>query len=219
MLIQYYGDFCFKITTKPGGRATEDVVIWTDPLTKGAGLRSPQGNPDVLIASHEDPKNPIDSKDGSIVLNMPGEYSVLGIGFQGYPSFRDSSAGSERGQNTVFTFESEDLHMVYLGALGHELSPDMLDKITNTDIPFLPVAGKDTLTTALAVDLVKKIEPKVIIPMHFAMSGLTLATVQPPKEFAQALGATSGETVAKLNLKKKDLEGKTMEVIFMERGS
>ena len=109
--------------------------------------------------------------------------------------------------------------MVYLGALGHELSPDMLDKITNTDILFLPIAGKDTLTTALAVDLVKKIEPKVIIPMHFAMSGLTLATVQPPKEFAQALGATSGETVAKLNLKKKDLEGKTMEVIFMERGS
>ena len=30
MNIQYYGDFCFKINTKPNGRATEDITIITD---------------------------------------------------------------------------------------------------------------------------------------------------------------------------------------------
>lgn len=219
MLIQYYGDFCFKITTKPGGRATEDVVIWTDPLQKGDGLRSPQGSPDILLLSHEDPSAPGEVKDETVALNMPGEYSVAGIGFQAYPSFADNNSGVERGQNTFFTFESEDLHMVYLGALGHELEPDILDKLSHTDILFLPIGGKDTLSIDLAVSLVKKIEPSIVIPMHFALSGLTVSGAGDKKAFCDALGVSVTEKQTKLSLKKKDIEGKSMEVLFLERGA
>lgn len=219
MLIQYYGDFCFKITTKPGGRATDDITIWTDPLPKGAGLRSPQGTPHVLLLSHQEEKHAPEIKEETILLDIPGEYSTQGIGFQAYPSFADDVAGATRGHNTFFAFESEELHIVYLGALGHELSPEVLDKLSHTDILFLPIGGGDTLSVALAVDLVKKIEPSIVIPMHFALNGLTKAAVGTKKVFCEALGVTdkeSGQT--KLTLKKKDLEGKNMEVIFLERG-
>jgi L-ascorbate metabolism protein UlaG (beta-lactamase superfamily) len=219
MLIQYYGDFCFKITTKPGGRATEDIVIWTDPLKKGAGLRSPQGAPHVLLASHEDPKSPLETKEETILLNMPGEYSTQGIGFQAYPSFRDNENGATRGQNTFFAFESEDLHIVYLGALGHELSPEVLDKLSHTDILFLPIGGGDTLSVPLAVELIKKIEPSIVIPMHFALNGLTIPSLGDKRAFCEALSVSSSEAQSKLILKKKDLEGKNMEVIFLERGA
>ena len=219
MLIQYYGDFCFKITTKPGGRATDDVIILTDPLAKGAGLRAPQGTPDILLLSHLDQKNSPEVKEESVPLDMPGEYSACGMSFQAYPSFRDETSGSERGQNTIFTFESEELHIVYLGALGHELNPDLLDKISNADILFIPVGGKDTLKVTEATDLIRKIEPKIIIPMHFTLPGLNVDTVVPKKAFCDAMGVTSSSTLTKLNIKKKDLEEKNMEVIFMERGA
>lgn len=194
-------------------------MIWTDPLQKGDGLRSPQGAPHILLASHEDPKNPIEIKDETVILNMPGEYSVAGIGFQAYPSFADDKGGAERGQNSFFAFESEDLHMVYLGALGHELEPDVLDKLSHTDILFLPIGGEDTLPASAAAALVKKIEPSIIIPMHFKMTGLTVAGLGDKKAFCEALGVSKIETQTKLTLKKKDLEGKNMEVVFFERGS
>ncbi len=218
MTIQYYGDFCFKITTKPGGRATEDIVLWTDPLPKGAGLRSPQGIPNVLLLSHQRAILE-DFKNSTVCLDIPGEYSALNIPFQGFLSYRDSVSGVERGQNTFFTFDTEDIHMVFLGALGHSPSPEMFDKLSQIDVLFLPIGGGDTLSVEEAVDLIHKIEPKIVIPMHYAMNGLTLPGIGDKKAFCEAMGISGDAAQAKLTFKKKDLEDKKAEVIFLERGA
>ena len=218
MVIQYYGDFCFKITTKPGGRATEDVVIWTDPLPKGAGLRSPQGIPNILLLSHQKAIAE-DFKNSTVCLDIPGEYSALNIPFQGFLSYRDTVLGKERGQNTFFMFESEDIHVVFLGALGQVFSPEMFDKLSQTDILFLPIGAGDTLSVEEAVELVRKIEPKVVIPMHYEMSGLTLPNMGKKKAFCEALGVEAENVQSKFTFKKKDLEDKKSEVIFLERGA
>lgn len=218
MNIQYYGDYCFKISTKPAGRATEDVVIWTDPLQKGAGLRSPQGQVDVVFLSHgkkEDAKDVF--KEGTIVLDAPGEYAIKGISALGFPAFGDASEGSERGQNTIFIFESEDIHVCYLGALGHDISPEILDKLNGVDILFIAVGGSDTLDAKACAELVRKIEPNIVIPMHYKMAGLTLP-LQAEKAFCDAMGNCPKEAIAKLNIKKKDLEEKKGEVVILERG-
>lgn len=217
MLIQYYGDYCFKIATKPGGRATEDVVLWTDPLGKGAGLRSPQGEANVVILSHEVAEVRESLKGEPVILDMPGEYAAYGISAQGFLTARDLVGGEKNGLNTVFAFESEDLHIAYLGALGHDLPPEVLDKLGGTDILFLPIGGKDTLPPEVAATLVRKIEPKIVIPMHYKIPGLTL-DVQDEKAFCDSLGNCPKERVSKLNIKKKDLEGKNLEVVLFERG-
>ncbi len=218
MVIQYYGDFCFKITTKPGGRATEDVILWTDPLPKGAGLRSPQGVPNILLLSHQKAIAE-DFKNSTVCLDIPGEYSALNIPFQGFLSYRDDVSGSKRGQNTFFTFDTEDIHVVFLGALGHAPSPEMFDKLSQIDVLFLPIGGVDTLSIEAAVDLIHKIEPKIVIPMHYAMNGLTIDKIGTKKAFCEAMGIDQNTTQAKLTFKKKDLEDKKAEVIFLERGA
>lgn len=119
MNIQYYGDFCFKISTKPAGRATEDIIVWTDPLQKGSGLRSPQGQVDLVFLSHSNNEDTSDAyKEETIIFDAPGEYAAKGISAIGFPAFRDAVGGTERGQNTIFIFESEDIHLCYLGASG-----------------------------------------------------------------------------------------------------
>jgi len=217
MNIQYYGNFCFKISTKPAGRATEDVVIWTDPLPKGSGLRSPQGYVNIVLLSHKNKETQNTFGNETIVLDTPGEYAAKGVAALGFPSFRDTEEGKERGKNVVFVFESEDIHICYLGALGHNLSPEMLDKLNGVDILFIPIGGTDALDAKSAAELVRKIEPRVVIPMHYKIPGLTLP-LETEKLFCSAMENCPTRTLPKLNIKKKDLDGKLMEVILLERG-
>lgn len=218
MNIQYYGDFCFKISTKPAGRATEDVIIWTDPLQKGAGLRSPQGQVDIVFLSHGKKEETVDTlKEEVVVLDAPGEYAVKGVSALGFLSYRDGNAGSERGQNTVFIFESEDIHIGYLGALGSDIAGETLEKLNGVDILFVPVGGIDTLDTKTASELVRKIEPKLVIPMHYKIPGLTL-DLDTEKSFCDVIGNCPSEKIAKLNIKKKDLDEKKMEIVLFEKG-
>ncbi len=218
MNIQYYGDYCFKISTKPAGRATEDIILWTDLLEKGSGLRSPQGQADIVVLTHGDMNEVKEALKGEpVVLDAPGEYSAKGISALGFPSFRDTTEGSERGQNTIFLFESEDIHIAFLGALGHDLSPDMLDKLSGTDILFIPIGGTDTLSSKDAAELVRKIEPRIVIPMHYKIAGLTLP-LETESAFCEVMGNCPKEHLAKWNIKKKDIEEKLMEVVLFERG-
>jgi L-ascorbate metabolism protein UlaG (beta-lactamase superfamily) len=219
MNIQYYGDYCFKISTKPAGRATDDVIIWTDPLEKGSGLRAPQGEADIVFLTHGDAIAARESLKGSpVVLDAPGEYAAKGIAALGFPSFRDGQGGAERGQNSIFVFESEDIHVCFLGAVGHDLSPELLDKLNGVDILFIPVGGSDTLSAKVAAEMVRKIEPNIVIPMHYRIPGLTLP-LDTEKAFCEAIGSCPKETLPRLNIKKKDLEEKMLEVVLLERGA
>jgi L-ascorbate metabolism protein UlaG (beta-lactamase superfamily) len=218
MNIQYYGDYCFKISTKPAGRATEDVVIWTDLLSKGSGLRAPQGQADIVFLTHGNTESVKETLKGEpTVIDAPGEYSAKGIAALGFPAFQDTTGGSVRGQNTIFVFESEDIHIAFLGALGHDLTPETLDKLNGVDILFVPVGGDGALDAKLAAELVRKIEPKIVIPMHYKLDGLTLP-LESEKSFCDAMGNCPTEALSKFNIKKKEMEGKQMEVVLLERG-
>ncbi len=218
MNIQYYGDYCFKITTKPSGRATEDVVIVTDVPEKGTGLRAPQGEAQLVLLSHQSPEAlELEVVKGEpIKLSVPGEYSAKGISILGFPSVRDDKDGAERGQNTIFLFETEEITLCYLGALGVEPSPSVIEKLSGVDILFVPASGVDTLAVNKTDELVRKIEPKVVIPMHYKISGMT-TKLPDVKAFCDAVGNCPKESIAKWNIKEKDLEGKNMEVILFEK--
>lgn len=213
MNIQYYGDFCFKINTKPNGRATEDVTIITDVPDKSTGLRAPQGETQIVLLSHQS-RDVFEVKGSPLVLDAPGEYAVNGITLVGFPSFRDSSKGSEKGRNTIFLIESEEIRLCFLGALGHDLEPSMIEKLGDVDILFVPADGTDTLDLDKIDDLIRKIEPKVTIPMHYALPGMKISLGE-VKKLCDVLGDCPEEPILKYNIKKKDLEGKTMEIVLL----
>lgn len=218
MNIQYYGDYCFKITTKPNGRATEDVVIVTDTPAKGLGLRAPQGEAQIALLSHLSPEaDELSVVKGDLVkIFMPGEYSVKGVAIIGFPSARDAKGGAVRGQNTIFLFETEEMRLGFLGALGDEPAADVIERLSGVDILFIPVGGDDTLPVNLIDDLVRKIEPKTVIPMHYKIAGMT-TTLPDEKPFCKAVGNCPKESIAKWNVKKKDLEGKHLEVVLLTK--
>lgn len=216
MNIQYYGHSCFKITTKPAGRATEDVVIFIDPFDRSIGLRPPQGQANVVLVSHNhsNHNNVSALKGDPVVINTPGEYSVRGVNVTGIESFHDDKKGTERGNNTIFIIDSEDIKLCHLGDLGTDLDSKDLEKINGTDILFVPVGGKYTIDGKTAREIVRKIEPAMAIPMHYKIKGTNL-DIADEKKFCNEMGNCPKEKTVKLNIKSKDLEEKNTEVVIM----
>lgn len=215
MIIQYYGDFCFKITSKPEGRATEDVTLWTTPPAKGSGLRAPQGEPDIALISHGEAG---EYTKKTAVLAVPGEFAARGITISGYPSFTTAPESDKKDFNTLFLFDTEGMQVGFLGALGHEPDPEVLDRFSGIEILFVPVESKDGWDIKTATSVIKKIEPKIVIPMHFAQKGMTLPGLASEKALIDDLG-THVERITKWNVKKKDIENEVMKVIVFEKGS
>ena len=218
MNIQYYGDYCFKITTKPAGRATEDVVIWTDLPDKSTGLRTPFGHADIALLSHipADSESLASLNDGPSIIYTPGEYSVKGVPVLGFPSSRDEEWGAKHGRNTIYLFESEEVKLCFVGALGHPLDEKTIGKIGDVDVLFVPIGDGDTIPAKQVDELVRQIEPHVVIPMHYRMEGMG-ASVGGAETFCKEVGCSLEGAADKLNFKKKDIEEKNMEVVFLAK--
>ena len=116
--------------------------------------------------------------------------------------------------NTIYILESEDLKICHLGDLGTDLDEKQLEEIDGVDVLMIPVGGNYTIDGKKAAEIIKKIEPTIIIPMHYKMNG-TIVDIVDEKKFCSEMGNCPKEKVSKLNLKKKDLEGKSMEIILM----
>ena len=216
MQIQYYGHSCFKITIKPGGRATEDVALFFDPFDKELGIRPPQGQADVVFVSHShfDHNNVSAIKGEPVIIETPGEYAVKGINVIGLDSFHDGEEGAVKGRNTIFILEAEDLKICHLGDLGSGLTGKQLEEIDGVDILFVPVGGNYTIDGKKATELIRKIEPAIVIPMHYKVVGST-ADIDDENKFCSEMGNCPKEKLARFTVKKKDLENKKMEVVLM----
>jgi L-ascorbate metabolism protein UlaG (beta-lactamase superfamily) len=217
MIIQYYGHSCFKITTKPAGRGQEDIAIFIDPFDKTIGLRPPQGQANIALVTHDhsNHNNVAALKGEPTVLTIPGEYSVNGVAIVGIPSWHnESTEKAKRVPNTVFVLESEEMRVCHLGDLGTDLTQKQLEEINGVDVLMIPIGGNYTIDYKKAIEMIKKIEPAIIIPMHYKINGSTVA-VDDEKKFCNEIGNCSKDKPSKINIKKKDLEEKRMEVQLM----
>ena len=218
MTIQWYGHSCFKISTKPEGRGSgEDIVIFMDPFDKSIGLRPPQGKADIVTVSHSHPDH---NNSGALrgepaVLDLPGEYSIKGVSITGIESDHDKTGGSERGKNVIFAIESEGIRFCHLGNLGAPLDKKQLEEVNGVDILAVSVGEAPFMTAKDAKNWIDQIDPKIILPMHYKIAGMTLK-IGDEKSFCKEIGSCPTEKLAKLILKKKDLDGTERKVILME---
>ena len=216
MNITWYGHSCFKIQTK-NQRGGEEINLFTDPFDKSIGLRPPQGSADIVTISHQhfDHNQTQTLKNNPFIIDAPGEYSLKGITIRGVEAFHDDQQGAEKGRNTVFVIESEEIRVCHLGDLGHLLTDKQIDAIGAVDILMIPVGGKATLDSALAEKVIGQLEPKIILPMHYALPSLKME-LDPVEKFCDDLGNETEKNIPRLNLKKKDLETESGKIVLLD---
>lgn len=211
MVIQWYGHSCFKITSG-------ELVLVVDPYAKEIGLTPPRFRSDIALVTHNHPDHSnTDALAGEpFLISGPGEYEAKGISIQGIDSYHDNAQGKERGRNTIYRISMEDITLLHLGDFGeNEMRDETLEKAGEVDILMIPVGGKYTIDAAAAAKVVKQIEPRVVIPMHYKIPGLTLP-LENADPFLKETGAGKIEPQEKLTLRKKDLaEGEKTRVVLL----
>jgi len=217
MNIVWCGHSLFKITTNPQKNSPIKIVI--DPYNKSAGLRVPKLEADILLITHQhDDHNNIKAVSGNpFLIEGPGEYDVKNIFIEGIPSFHDDNQGKERGENTIYVIESENLRICHLGDLGQkELTEQQLEKIGDVDILMIPVGGTYTISAQEAGKIMSQLEPHITIPMHYGLPNLKIK-LDPINNFLKAFGLKSLPSMKKLSIKKKDVATDEAKIIILEK--
>jgi len=214
MQIQYLGHSCFKLTGKDDKGNVISLV--TDPFSPEYGLRLPSVEADIVTVSHQhkDHNNVSGVKGSPYVIDTPGEYEVRDVFIQGIDSFHDEKGGAERGTNIIYRISMDDLVVTHLGDLGHALDTKQLERLEGTDILFVPVGGVYTLNAPKAVEVINQIEPRMVIPMHYKISGSKIE-LDALEKFIKEIGMKPTEE-EKLKISKKDLPIEDMELVVFK---
>lgn len=175
--IRWHGHACFEVTN--------NVTIVTDPHDgKSIGVPTPHVQGDIILVSHDhydhNSVKTVEKPDSKVIRELEKQ-TVRNVDIQGLPSFHDEHHGEKRGENIMFKFTVDGVTFCHLGDLGHDLDDDMIDAIGDVDILFIPVGGTFTIDAEGAWKIIKKINPRITIPMHFKIGGLSLpiTTVDP----------------------------------------
>ncbi len=150
----------------------------TDPHDgRSIGIKTPAVKADIVLVSHEHfDHNCVRIVRGDpAVVREPGERTVKGLKILGVPSFHDVEGGAKRGKNIMFKFELDGMRFCHCGDLCHSLSDEQIAELGQIDVLFIPVGGAITLDGKQARELVSRIRPRVAVPMHFRMGGLSMS--------------------------------------------
>ena len=167
--IQYLGHSCFRLRGRDG-------IVLCDPFDRsvGADIGRPTAHIVTMSHAHPDHSNLAAVKpmrERIFAIEGPGEYEVSGVMIAGVRTFHDKQKGAELGNNTVYVIHLDDVVFCHLGDLAHELTTHQLDEIGNVDVLFIPVGGGETIGPSEAVSVISQIEPRIVVPMHYAPAG------------------------------------------------
>lgn len=208
MDIIWLGHSCFTIKGK-------ETTVITDPCHPNSGYLLGEPTADIVTLSHFHPghcyveglaNNPHQVKG-------PGEYEIGGTFITGVAAFHDDKKGSLKGNNTIYVIEMDGLVLCHLGDLGHLLSPRLIEEIGDIDILFLPVGETSTISIDTAIAMVKQLNPRIIIPMHYKTESSS-SNLESVDKFLNKMGINELEAIPKLSISSSSLPGNTQTIIL-----
>lgn len=204
MELQFYGANCVALTYK-GTR----IVI--DDNLADLGAKSITKADDVALFTG---RRADGAPEARLIFDGPGEYEVADISITGIAA---RSHLDEDGKNaTMFKLATGELSVLVTGNIYPELSDAQMETIGIIDLLVVPVGGNGyTVDPVGALKLIKEVEPKLVVPTHYADKSLNYPV--PQQELANALkelGMETKETVSKLKLKPSELSDVTQLIVL-----
>ncbi|MFC2072363.1 MBL fold metallo-hydrolase [Chloroflexota bacterium] len=203
MDINWLGHSCFRI------KGANAIVI-TDPYSPDLGYSLGQPTARIVTVSHQHPGHSYVQGIGGEpkVVTGPGEYEISGVLIIGMATFHDEDKGSKRGKNTAYLMDVDDISVCHLGDLGHLLTTEQVEEIGNVDVLLLPVGGVSTIDAPMAAAVVRQLEPKVVVPMHYKTGALSWE-LDPVDRFLKEAGVNEVSSQPKLSFTKAGLPTST----------
>ena len=205
MKLTWYGHSCFKLETAEG-------TIVFDPSQNG---RVPGYSPlpadfpaDEVICSH-----------GHFDHNAAELVQLSGKGFGGKVTFIDSwhddAQGAKRGENKIALVEAEGLKVAHMGDIGCELNDEQIAALKGVDVLMIPVGGFFTIDGKTARKIAEKLQPRVMLPMHYKTAWNADWPIEGPEAFLEGIpGKNVRKEIEVLRITSEDLECQPAAVLF-----
>src|SRR5262245_66249812 len=169
--ITYLGHSSYQIDTAQGVRAITDYNGYN-----GFGRK-----PDIVTMNNAHSTHFTDDPEDGITYVLRGWPSKPGeteakhdISFKDMKVWNVPTNARDWGSNTaringnsIFIYAIADLCIAHLGHLHHRLTKDHLDELGRIDVLMVPIDGSYTMGQPLMVDVIKQIQPKIVLPMHY----------------------------------------------------
>ena len=195
MKITWIGHSCFRIEEK--GFA---VVI--DPYEDGSvpGLGPVREEADLLLCTHDHFDH---NAAGCVELRKGAEnpFTVTQI-----DTFHDDRQGALRGTNKIFLLNDGVRKIVHFGDLGCALTPEQKEAVSGADLVMVPVGGYYTIDAVQAAEMIREIQPGLVIPMHYRSAGFGSDEIGTVEDFAAAFSSVL--TPAGSSVELEELPGK-----------
>lgn len=210
----------FDIEYKGGNTvvlSTKKTTIVADPKLSVVGLKDivtkdaiELGTEARFLTNHVDAK---------LVIEGPGEYEIGDFSISGIPAQRHIDTAEQQKLATIYRIGINDIRIAVLGNIAPKLTEDELEGLGVIDILIIPVGGTGyTLDATSAATIVRQIEPKAVIPVHYADDALKYEVPQDALEtFTRELGAPVEDSVAKYKLKSAASIPQTLTVVPLTR--
>lgn len=196
--------------------STKKVSLTTDPKLSLVGLKDIKTKDEVELATES--RFSVNNPEARIIIDSPGEYEVGDFTIHGVAATRHIDTPEQEKLSTMYRVECGDIKVAVLGNIDAKLDDDQLEAIGVVDILVIPVGGGGyTLDATSAAALTRSIEPKAVIPVHYADSALKYEVPQDElATFVSELGAPV-EVTSKYKIKSSASLPAVLTVIELTR--
>ena len=208
--IEYKGGNGLVITTKK-------IQVVIDPRLSVFGLKDLNSRDGVEIATED--RFFIGDPQAKLRINGPGEYEIADVSIKGVRATRHLDTDADEPIATIYRIEVGDVRIAVLGNVSPKLTEDQLEAIGIVDIVIIPVGGNGyTLDAASAATIVRQIDPRAVVPVHYADSSLKYEVPQDTLEhFVKDMAAPVEEQGNKYRIKAPSSIPQVLTVVKIDR--
>ena len=206
--VGFLGHSCFRLKGK-------EAVLLADPFDPSLGYPWPNPQADIVTISHSHPGHSYGVGVGGDprIIQGPGEYETRGVFVLGLATYHDGEQGKKLGRNTIYLVEMDDVRVLHLGDLGHPLPSEVVGELGRVDLLLVPVGGGAAMGARAAAGLVRALEPRVVIPMHYRTESGG-ANLEPVVAFLKEMGAEEAVPQPRLSISRVSLPAETRLILL-----
>ena len=190
MRLTYFGHCAFGWTSPSGTRVLIDP-FGNRPDRHWFLKPFPKLTADAVLVTHDHfDHNAVERVAGcpAVLTGVDGDISFDGgdIFARAVPDLHVPGHGTPAMTNAIFVVEAEGVRYCHIGDNRHDIPGAVREQIEDVDVLMVTVDDSCHLLTFEQVnELVRLMSPRVVVPMHYYVEGLTTekSTLQPPERW------------------------------------
>lgn len=165
VVVRYLGHTCFLVTDDSG------KAVMIDPFDESVRLAIPDERADVVLVTLDNRAHNnvgIVRDEPTQIITQEGETKAAGMTFRGVKARAwRSTEQKSRGETVMYAWEMAGMRFCHLGAPAVKLTEEQVAGIGPVDVLFAPVGGGPTLPPAEALHVIRQLNARAVLPMHY----------------------------------------------------